>query len=122
MAISKKTIIYPENTWPKQIGKRYYPTKKFLTYIDIIKDESAWVNGWIKPDRYLPFDLDLCLLKISGRELPGWWNGFHWKGLRLKSHHKVIAWKRTTFNHGIYDNSLQKNHSNYLGPSVYKKI
>lgn len=109
MAISKKAIIYPADQWPKQIGKRYYPTKKTLTYIDIIKDESAWIGGWIDPKKYLPHALDICLMKINGKEVHGWWDGTSWRGYRVKKGQVATVWKRTCAKHGVYDNNLVRN-------------
>ena len=106
MAISNRTVIYPEDRWPKQIGERYHPTGKFLSYSDIIKDDEAWEYGWIKASRYLPKDLELCMLKGTFKDVVGWWDGSSWKGYRVHKGQKFTLWKKTPNPHGVYGNHL----------------
>ncbi len=99
-------MIYPEDKRPKQIGEKYEPTKKCLTYKDIVKDPSAWERGWIKSSMYLPAALDLCLLKTTTKEIVGWWDGSKWAGYRVRKGMKYDLWKKSPNPHGVYGNHL----------------
>jgi hypothetical protein len=44
--------------------------------------------------RFLPFEYDLCLLKIKGKfDKKGWHTGLVWDGLILKNDDQVLYWK-----------------------------
>lgn len=61
-------------------------------YSDIPTD----LNKWVFDLKYLPIPYDLMHLKFkdSDRIKSGWWTGIKWKGMRMKRHEVVIAWKR----------------------------
>jgi hypothetical protein len=70
--------------------------KSFLIkYSDVPKDKAQWVTDPL----YLPITGDMMTLRIKDRikELPGWWDGRKWQGLRIKSHYKITAWKRVIY-------------------------
>jgi hypothetical protein len=103
-----RAYVLPEDKWPKQIGVRYFPSKKPLTYKDIVKDSSAWEGSWIKSSRYLPISLELCLLKKGTITKTGWWDGSKWAGYRIGKGQNFEFWKKTPNPHGVYGNHLMR--------------
>lgn len=52
-------------------------------------------DGWADPDKFLPEDGDMVLMKRIGKEpILGWVNGKTWIGFRLKPDDIVIGWKK----------------------------
>jgi len=106
VATSNRTFIHPEDKWPKQLGERYAPSGKYLSYKDIVKDYSAWERGWIRSSKYLPANLDLCALKGVIKEIIGWWDGSKWVGYRVRKGQTFEFWKKSANPHGVYGNHL----------------
>lgn len=65
--------------------------KRAYKYSDIQK-KIDWVNN----PKYFPYPYDLMYLKVKGliKEIPGWWTGEKWDGMRIKKEYKIIEWKR----------------------------
>lgn len=106
MVTISKAYAFPEDTWPKQIGVRYFPTERPLTYKDIVNDRSGWEGCWIRSSKYLPVSLDLCLLKGKIKTITGWWDGSKWAGYRIGNGQTFEFWKKTPNPHGVYGNHL----------------
>lgn len=106
MATIKGAYVFPEDRWPKQIGERYAPGGKPLTYKEIVADRSAWEGSWIKASKYLPVSLDLIMLKTATSTKTGWWDGSKWAGYRISKGQKFEFWKKTPNPHGVYGNHL----------------
>lgn len=70
---------------PYQVGKDGF------RHQDLVAD---FEGGWIDAERYYPCSYDLVIMKTDNREIPGWWNGFHWEGRKLKEEEKVKFWKQ----------------------------
>jgi hypothetical protein len=61
------------------------------------------VGNWVTDLKYrpIPFDLLYLSIKDSPRIIGGWWTGRKWNGLRLKTTHQVIAWKRQMYDYAF---------------------
>lgn len=118
--ITEKTInyknLFPENTWPKQVGNRYLPSSKILSYEDIYEqvadEDEPPENIWITPKLYLPFPYDLVSVRVSGRSkhYPCWWDSEQrkWVGLRLNSGDVILLWQRITQAHDVIDYRMER--------------
>ncbi len=97
--------------WPKQVGNRYLPSKKILSYRDIYEDGDIKksFSKWVDPSLFLPFVCDLVLLKFHNKEHPGWWDGYKWIGLRIESSIQPIAWKRIAQVHDVIDYRMERS-------------
>lgn len=102
--------MYPEHVWPKQVGNRYLPSKKILSYHDIYEEDPVTkvINKWIDPKKYLPFNCDLVTLKYNNKEVPGWWNGRKWVGLRINNQEPPLFWKRIVQVHDVIDHRMER--------------
>ncbi len=80
---------------PYIVGKEYLTKKgkkKFFKYSNVKFDGK----GWADPQKYLPLEFDLCLLKLEQREkhYSGYWTGQCWDGANIKKDHTIQKWKR----------------------------
>jgi hypothetical protein len=73
--------------------------ERLCKYSDVPKDEEGWV--WDLTYRPIPFDLLYLKIKDGIKDKAGWWDGEHWKGLRVKSHDKITAWKRQLYDYAL---------------------
>ncbi len=75
-----------------KVGKsEFLPRAMPITYQEIPYDQ----DGWADASAYLPEDLELMHIKVSGKKVfSGWCIGKHWEGLRLKPEDVVLYWKR----------------------------
>jgi hypothetical protein len=62
-------------------------------YNDILKLKQCDFDGWIDPQKWIPYPYDLLYLKTETKVKTGWWSGHHWEGLRLLPTDKVLYWK-----------------------------
>lgn len=79
----KKVPMWKREKPPYQIGRDDF------THRDLKKD----YDGWVDAKKYLPFSYDLVHMRTEKKTIPGWWNGIHWEGLRLRDGDKVLFWK-----------------------------
>jgi len=64
--------------------------KKLMhTYKDVKFDE----DGWADTTKFLPMDLDLCILKFENKTIFGWYSGNSWDGMRVKEGEIPLYWK-----------------------------
>lgn len=63
----------------------------YYTYMDVEMDEE----GWADVKKYIPFDYDLCLLKLNtGKMGCGWWSGSAWDGYAIQDTDEIAFWQK----------------------------
>ncbi len=102
--------MFGEDVWPKQVGYRYLPNEKVLSYADVYnsRESKDHFSRWIDPNRYLPYPCDLVSLKFEHKISTGWWNGYKWVGLRIRSESLPTSWKRIVQAHDVIDYRMER--------------